>query len=147
MNNITCPHCHQAFKIDESGYAEILKQVHNAEFNQAIAERMQIVQKEQAQALELAQEKYKQVQQKLTAEKDLEIQTLKTQLLSTETERQLAVSQALGAVEKERDALLAQLQHIQNEQKNASTLAQAAHNLELQKITNDKDQQIQTLQA
>lgn len=147
MNNITCPHCHQAFKIDESGYAEILKQVHNAEFNQAIAERMQIVQKEQAQALELAQEKYKQVQQKLTAEKDLEIQTLKTQLLSTETERQLAVSQALSAVEKERDALLAQLQHIQNEQKNASTLAQAAHNLELQKITNDKDQQIQTLQA
>ena len=29
MNEIVCPHCHTAFKVDETGYAEILKQVHD----------------------------------------------------------------------------------------------------------------------
>ena len=29
MNEIICPHCKKAFTIDEAGYADSLKQVHN----------------------------------------------------------------------------------------------------------------------
>jgi len=36
MNEIICPHCSKAFKIDESGYAEILKQVHDKEFEKQL---------------------------------------------------------------------------------------------------------------
>ena len=34
MNDIICPHCHTAFKIDESGYADIVKQVRDSQFEQ-----------------------------------------------------------------------------------------------------------------
>ena len=39
MQEINCPHCGKAFKIDESGYADILKQVRDSEFDQALHER------------------------------------------------------------------------------------------------------------
>ena len=32
MHEIICPHCDKAFKVDESGYAEILKQVRDGDF-------------------------------------------------------------------------------------------------------------------
>ena len=40
MNEIVCPHCQKAFKVDESGYAEILKQVHDKDFEKQLAERI-----------------------------------------------------------------------------------------------------------
>jgi hypothetical protein len=40
MNEIVCPHCQKAFKVDESGYAEILKQVHDKDFEKKLAERI-----------------------------------------------------------------------------------------------------------
>ena len=40
MNEIVCPHCQKAFKVDESGYAEILKQVHNKDFERQFAEKV-----------------------------------------------------------------------------------------------------------
>ena len=36
MNEIKCPHCGKAFKIDEAGYADILKQVRDGEFEQQL---------------------------------------------------------------------------------------------------------------
>jgi hypothetical protein len=32
MHEIICPHCNKAFKIDEAGYADILKQVRDGAF-------------------------------------------------------------------------------------------------------------------
>ena len=55
MNEIICPHCTKAFKIDEAGYAEILKQVRDSEFEQQLNERLSQAQTEKANALELAQ--------------------------------------------------------------------------------------------
>ena len=40
MNDIQCPHCGKAFKIDESGYADILRQVRDHVFEQQIQERL-----------------------------------------------------------------------------------------------------------
>ena len=40
MHDINCPHCGKAFKIDEAGYADILKQVRNDEFEQQLHERL-----------------------------------------------------------------------------------------------------------
>ena len=57
MNDIICPHCHKAFKVDEAGYADILKQVHDGEFEQQLHERLELAEKEKLNAVELAQEK------------------------------------------------------------------------------------------
>jgi len=43
MHEIVCPHCEKAFKVDESGYAEILKQVHDKDFEKQLAERIKAV--------------------------------------------------------------------------------------------------------
>ena len=39
MNEIVCPHCQKAFKIDESGYADILQQVWSHEFEEELIKR------------------------------------------------------------------------------------------------------------
>ena len=41
MNEIKCPHCGKAFKVDEAGYADILKQVRDSEFEQQLHERLE----------------------------------------------------------------------------------------------------------
>ena len=41
MNEIICPHCSKAFKVDESGYSEILKQVHDKEFEKQLKDRLE----------------------------------------------------------------------------------------------------------
>ena len=40
MHEIICPHCGQAFKIDEAGYADILKQVRDSDFDKQLHERL-----------------------------------------------------------------------------------------------------------
>ena len=52
MNEIICPECKKAFKIDEAGYAEILKQVHNSEFENELQKRLKDADKEKYYAVE-----------------------------------------------------------------------------------------------
>jgi hypothetical protein len=101
MNEIICPSCGKAFKIDEAGYADILKQVRDREFEQQLHERLELAEKEKRTALELAKEQANNEMQKAATAKDAEIQELKAKLDSEETERKLAVTQALNVVEKE----------------------------------------------
>ena len=102
MKDIICPHCNKAFKIDEAGYANVLKQVHDSEFEEQLHERLELAEKEKLNAVELAKEKAANEMQKAAASKDSEIQTLKAQLDKGEATRKLAVTEALTSVEKER---------------------------------------------
>jgi hypothetical protein len=53
MQAIHCPHCHKAFTLDEAGYADILKQVRDADFDKQIHERLALAEKEKQNALAL----------------------------------------------------------------------------------------------
>ena len=57
MQEINCPHCGKAFKIDESGYADILKQVRDSEFDQALHDRLALAEKDKQSAVDLAMAK------------------------------------------------------------------------------------------
>ena len=57
MNEIICPHCSKAFKIDETGYADIVRQVHDVEFEQALHERLSLAAQEKQTAVQLAEAK------------------------------------------------------------------------------------------
>lgn len=109
MHEIICPHCHKAFKIDEAGYADIIKQVRDADFDKQLHDRLVLAEQDKLKAVELAEAKLAGEQQKTAAAKDSEIQTLKAKLDAGEVARKLAVSEALSAVEKERDSLANQL--------------------------------------
>ena len=54
MAEIRCPHCGEAFTVDETEYAQIVKQVRDAEFEKDIAERVELVRQGQASAVEAA---------------------------------------------------------------------------------------------
>ena len=147
MNQIECPNCGTAFKIDEAGYADILKQVRDTEFEQAIQERLALADKEKANELALAKQVAEAELAKAQTAKDTEIQELRAQLEQGETRKQLAVTEALQAVEKERDALSQQLLQAQKDAEAASELAIAQLKQAHQASEAEKDQQLQKLQA
>lgn len=105
MHEIICPHCSKAFKIDEAGYADILKQVRDGEFEQQLHERLELAEQEKRNAVALAEAKLVNASQQAAAAKDAEIQALKSKLEAGGMAQQLAIAQALASVEKERDAL------------------------------------------
>ena len=147
MNDIICPHCSKAFKIDESGYADILKQVRDRDFEQQLNERLQLADKEKSSALELAQEKAASELQKAAADKNSEIQKLQAELGKVEEARKLAVAEALAAVEKERDKLASDLEQSKKESKAASEVAELKRLKELQETSAKKEAEIQGLRA
>lgn len=105
MHEIICPHCGKAFKIDEAGYANILKQVRDADFEKQLHERLELAEQQKQSAVELARIKLASELQHAAAAKDTEIQSLKAKLDAIEVAQKLAITQAVSAVEKERDEL------------------------------------------
>ena len=55
MHEIICPHCNNAVKIDEAGYADILKQVRDGAFEQQLHERLELTEQDKRNAVELAE--------------------------------------------------------------------------------------------
>ena len=147
MHEIICPHCHKAFKIDEAGYANILKQVRDAEFEQQLHDRLELAEKDKLTAVELAKARLASELQGAAAAKDTEIQALKAQIDAGVTARKLAVAEALGTVERERDALANQLAQAQRDKEATARLAEATMLAELQKSAASKDSEIQALKA
>jgi len=128
MNDITCPGCGKAFKIDGSGYAEILKQVHDKEFEKAINDRLSLAEAEKKSAVDIA-----------NAKKDADIAKLKSDLDASDLARKLAVTEATAKIEKERDELKNKLQSKEFEQKIQETAITEKFQLELK----TKDEQIE----
>jgi len=93
-HEIRCPHCRKAFTIDEAGYADILKQVRDRDFEQQLEQRLVFATGEATRDLERA-----------AAEKEAALRELKARLDAAATAQQLAVTQAVAAVTQERDAL------------------------------------------
>jgi hypothetical protein len=147
MHDIICPHCGKAFKIDEAGYADIVKQVRDGEFEQQLHERLELAEQDKRNAVELTQTKAASELQRAAAVKDAEIQELKARLDAGEIARKLAVTEALSVVEKERDALANELEKAKHAKEAASTLAEAKLLNELQNIAATKEAEIQGLKT
>ncbi len=147
MHEVVCPHCGKAFKIDEAGYADILKQVRDSEFEQQLHERLELAEQDKRNAVELAEARVAGTLQKASAAKDAEILELKARLDAGEVARKLAVTEALGAIEKERDVLAGELAQARQEKQAAAKLAEATLAHELQKAAATKDAVIQDLRA
>jgi hypothetical protein len=147
MREIICPHCGKAFKIDEAGYADILKQVRDSAFEQQLHERLELAEQDKRNAVELAQTKVAREMQKAATSKDSEIQELKAKLDTGEVARKLAVTEALSAVQKERDTLANELEQAKRDKHAASELAEAKLVNGLQQAAAAKDAEIQGLKA
>lgn len=132
MSEVTCPHCQKAFSLSDAGYADIVRQVRNQQFADELAERMAAAEKEKRSAVELAEANIRQALREEVVQKDQELAALKAQSQATlaeqlarkdreiadakallkeaEMTRKLQVSEAVQAVERERDELKHKLQ-------------------------------------
>jgi hypothetical protein len=147
MHEIICPHCRKAFKIDEAGYADILKQVRDTEFEQQLHERLELAERDKQAAVELARTKVAGELQQIAATKDAEILELRAKLDAGGVAQKLAVAEALNAVEKERDALANELKQSKHDKQTAAQLAEAKLLNELQSAAAGKDKEVQELKA
>ena len=98
MNEIKCPHCGEVFKVDASGYADIVKQVRDAEFSRDLDERVKAVQREGEQALELERSRSTAALQKAESQRNAQL-----------VEQKNAAAQQLAQEVAKRDAELAEL--------------------------------------
>ena len=147
MHEINCPHCGKAFKIDETGYADIVKQVRDGEFEQQLHERLELAEHEKRNAVELAEATVASEMLKAAVTKDSEIQELKAKLDAGEIARKLAVAEAINAIEKERDSLANEVAQAKLDKQAAAELAEAKRVNELQKAAITNEAEIQTLKA
>ena len=133
MQEIKCPNCDEVFQVDESGYAQIAQQVRDKEFEKELSRREKELDAKRENELTIARmEQEKSHQAELTkkdqklAEKDRLIEQLQAQLASSETEKRLAVTEAVQTKEKESDAAVSQREQqlIEKEQEIARLKAQ-----------------------
>ena len=117
MNEIICPSCKKAFKVDEAGFANILKQVRDHQFDEELNQRLILAEKEKKSAVELAEAKLKISVQEQLALKDKEIAKLTSKNENAEIEKKLSVSEAVKNIEKERDNLANKLELKESEKK------------------------------
>lgn len=91
MKEIKCPNCGQVFQVDESGYAQIVSQVRDAEFSRELQRQEKALAERREAELKLI----KANQEKAAAEKDREIERLKAMLENSETAKKLAITEAV----------------------------------------------------
>ena len=141
MHEINCPHCGKAFKIDEAGYADIIKQVRDGEFEQQLHDRLELAEQDKRNAVELAKAQLSNELQKAQSDKDAVIQGLKAKLDNLQLAQQLAVNQAVSAIEKERDEVKSSLQLSRMEKQLAETALKEKYETQIK----DRDDAIERL--
>jgi len=111
MNEIICPHCKKAFKVDEAGYAAILKQVRDQKFEEEIHARLQLAEQSKMDAIKLTEANIKNTIQQTISEKDKQLADLKGELEKAEMQKRIEITEAVKRIEKERDELANKIQN------------------------------------
>lgn len=101
MNEIKCPKCGEVFQVDESGYAAILKQVHDAEFDSELRKRLKEHDKAHESEMDLAVEKAKSEKEKKIADLEKKISELRNEIELNKTKSESAVDKAVQEKDKE----------------------------------------------
>ena len=128
MQEIKCPNCGEVFAVDESGYAQIAKQVRDKEFEKELKRRENDFAQMKENALKLAQmEQNEKFAKELLAkdaklsEKDRLIGELRAQAAGNETEKKLAVSEVLNEKEKALSEKAAEIAELKSKLSNKET--------------------------
>jgi len=169
MNEIICPNCRKAFKVDEAGFADILKQVRDRQFDDELQKRLKIAENEKESAVKLAEAQLKQSLAKDIAEKDkqlaelkarnelelaeqlskkeFELAEMKAKIENAENEKKITVTEAIRTIEKERDELANDLKRKEADKEAAVKLLEAQLKHALQEELTKKDREIMELKA
>ena len=145
MNEINCPNCKRAFKVDEAGFADILKQVRDQQFEEELRKRLTLAEVEKQNAIKLAEANLKNSLQDNLAKKEAEIAQIKAQLDNAELQKKLSITEAVQKIEKERDAYANEIKTKELEKQNSESTLKQQFATELQNreaIIKYKDEEI-----
>ncbi|MEO7983175.1 MAG: DUF2130 domain-containing protein [Bacteroidota bacterium] len=153
MNDIICPNCQKVFKVDEAGFADILKQVRDHKFEEELQTRLDIAEQEKENAVKLAEANLKNSLQAELSNKDKELLQLKAssernlseqlggkdnlisemraKLDNAEIEKKLSVTEAIQKIERERDGLANDIKLKEAENKLLETSLKEKYSAEL----------------
>jgi hypothetical protein len=154
MNEITCPHCTKSFKLDDAGYADILRQVRDHQFQIELEKREAEMNRQRLDALKLAES---QANEKLQiamsakerelaqerAKADRELDQLKSQLDSFELQKSLALKDAVSGLEQERNRLAFELAAERQMKEMEVNNLKATHQEKLRSELERKDNELQ----
>ena len=111
MNEIICPNCNKAFKVDETGYADILKQVKDQKFEEEINARLKLADQAKTDAVMLAEANVKNSIQQTLFDKEKELTEVKAKLEQATIQKQIELTAAVDDVTKQRDNLANELKN------------------------------------
>lgn len=143
MPQIKCPHCHEVFTVDESGYAAIAGQVRNAEFDKELREREAQIRKEKDGELKLVQSQAQNSMQVKAAEYERQIAQMRARLDALTKDKDVEIERAQAALRLENERLKSQIRADEQGKQLAISTAIAAQKDELF----EKDRQIMRLQS
>lgn len=153
MQEIRCPNCGEVFQVDESGYAQIAQQVRDSEFEKELARRESALLARQDEALKLAKLQQERAYDKTLGEKDAalaererEVERLREQLKGSETEKRLAVAEAVQKKAQELAEGEKKILTLESEltaQRSESQLKQKALQEQYEEKLKSKDEQIE----
>lgn len=168
--NVKCPNCQEVFKVDDSVYTDIVKQVRDQQFQDEINNRLKIAEKQKADALQLKESQLLNDFKQKLAEKQREIDSLreksKTELIQevskkdstikdlqskldqAETQKKLELQQAVNTLEKEKDRLENELKSKDTEKELLEKSLQADFRRELEtkdQVIKYRDEEIERL--
>ena len=151
MNEIKCPHCGQVFTVDESGYAALLNQVRDHEFQRELNERISLAEKNREQNMALAVAKAEEELRAQIAQRDSQLAAQTEQFRAEAKDLQLAAQNEKAELEKQLEALKAQLQSQASEADTARKLAVAdalnAESDKLRAVEKERDSLAQQLET
>lgn len=151
MNEIKCPHCGQVFTVDESGYAALLNQVRDHEFQRELNERISLAEKNREQDMALAVAKAEEELRAQIAQRDSQLAAQTEQFRAEAKDLQLAAQNEKAELEKQLEALKAQLQSQASEADTARKLAVAdalnAESDKLRAVEKERDSLAQQLET
>jgi len=167
MNEIICPNCKKVFKVDEAGFADILKQVRDHKFEEELQNRLNLAEQEKESAVRLAEANLKNsLREELSnkdkeilqlkasselklleqlAEKDILLAEMKSKIEKAEIEKRLSVTEAVQKIEKERDDLANNIKLKETEKQLLEISLSEKHTAELKakdEIIKHKDDEI-----
>jgi hypothetical protein len=168
MQEIICPHCNKAFKIDESGFADIVKQIRDHQFEEEIQSRLQIAEREKESAVQLVEANLRVKLQEYISKKDQEVAQLKShaaaelaqkmaekeskiaameaRIQNADLQKDLSVQTAVQQIQDERNQLKMDLLKVESEKQLAVLSLKEQHNADLRlkdEIIKFKEEEIQ----
>lgn len=153
MQEIKCPNCGEVFVVDESGYAQIVQQVRDKEFDKELRRREEELAGKQESELRLLKLEQKQEYDAALAKKETEIQKLdrliaelRAQISGTETEKKLAVAEVVSEKDRELSEKITEITALKSQLANKATeneLKEQALQKQYEEKLKMKDEQIE----